>query len=174
LLEPATEVIHLHLQIEKLELGSGRVVPRVAVITSLSLYLFIEDPSYFLCEPQLTAAEKRSGRRDGIQLLKEDDKFRWNTMIEVDFLAGDQSVIALRFSTGSTQLRFGDDFGLSIFKRELRRLLPQGINQWRRGFGYGDASGEHDEGEESDEDGAKGGEEAAEDDENADHGNEGA
>lgn len=34
-------------------------------------------------ESQLTAAEKRSGRRDGIQLLKEDDKFRWNTMIEV-------------------------------------------------------------------------------------------
>jgi len=175
LLEPSTETIHLHLQVEKLELGSGRVVPRVAVITSLSLYLFIEDPSYFLCEPQLTAAEKRSGRRDGIQLLKEDDKFRWNTMIEVDFLAGDQSVIALRFSTGATQLRFGDDFGLSIFKRELRRLLPQGINQWRRGFGYGDAAdkdGEHEEGEESDEDDAKIGEDAVEGDENADQGNE--
>merc|ERR550514_1242113 len=68
LLQPESEEVRLYLQLEKLELGSGRVVPRVAVISSLSLYLFVEDPSYFLTEPQLTAAEKRSGRRDGINL----------------------------------------------------------------------------------------------------------
>jgi hypothetical protein len=158
LLEPSTEEVRLYLQLEKLELGSGRVVPRVAVITTLSLYLFNEDASYFLCEPQLTSSEKRSGRRDGLNLLKEDDKFRWNTLIEVDFLAGDQSVMALRFSTGSTQLRFGDDFGLSRFKRELRRLLPSGISQWRRNFGHaalpvedGDDEGEEGEPGEADE-----------------------
>ena len=73
-------------------------------------------------------------------------------MLEVDFLAGDQSVIALRFQHGATQLRFGDDFGLSIFKRELRRLLPSGIDHWRRNFGYHvDKSAKpDDEGEEGD------------------------
>ena len=113
------------------------------------LYLFVEDASYFLCEPQLTASEKRSGRRDGVNLLREDEKYRWNTILEIDFLAGDQSVVALRFMHGATQLRFGDDFGLSIFKRELRRLLPEGIDHWRRNFGYrltGDAAQESDEG----------------------------
>ena len=103
---------------------------------SSQLYLFMEDASYFLCEPQLTASEKRSGRRDGVNLLREDEKHRWNTLLEIDFLAGDQSVLALRFVHGATQLRFGDDFGLSIFKRELRRLLPEGIEHWRRNFGY--------------------------------------
>ena len=72
--------MRLYLLLEKIELGSGRVVPRVAVISSLSLYLFLEDASYFLCEPQLTASEKRSGRPDGIQLLKEDEKYRWDTV----------------------------------------------------------------------------------------------
>ena len=154
LLEPSVEEVKLYLQLEKLELGSGRVVPRVVVITTLSLYIFVEDASYFLCEPHLTASEKRSGRRDGNNLLKEDDKFRWNTLIEVDFLAGDQSVMALRFTTGATQLRFGDDFGLSVFKRELRKLLPSGVDQWRRNFGFhvnASKPGE-DEGEEGEED----------------------
>jgi len=155
LLEPETEEVRLYLQLEKLELGSGRVVPRVAVLTTLQLYLFIEDPAYFLVEPHITAAEKRSGRRDGMNLLKEDEKYRWETLIEVDFLAGDQSVMAVRFANGATQLRFGDDFGLSIFKRELRRLLPSGVNQWRRAFGYhvddADASKGADDGEEDDE-----------------------
>ena len=136
LLEPASEEVRLYLQLEKLELGTGRVVPRVAVISSLSLYLFVEDASYFLCDPQLTAAEKRSGRRDGMNLIKEDEKYRWSSLIEVDFLAGDQSVMAIRFDHGSVQLRFGDDFGLTTFKRELRRLLPTGIEGWRRQFGY--------------------------------------
>ena len=79
LLEPGKEEVRLYLQLEKLELGSGKVVPRVAVITTLSLYLFVEDASYFLCEPQLTASEKRSGRRDGILMLKEDEKYRIKT-----------------------------------------------------------------------------------------------
>jgi len=136
LLEPATEQIRTYLQVEKVELGSGRIVPRVVVISSSSLYLFIEDASYFLIEPQLTAAEKRSGRRDGMNLLKEDEKFRWTTLLEVDFLAGDQAVIAVRFAQGAMQLRFGDDFALSMFKNELRRLLPSGISRWRRDFGY--------------------------------------
>ena len=156
LLEPSTEEVRLHLQLEKLLLGSGKAIQRVAVITSLSLYLFIEDASYFLCEPQLTASEKRSGRRDGNNLLREDEKFRWNTLIEVDFLAGDQSVMALRFKTGSCQLRFGDDFGLSRFKRELRRLLPEGIEHWRRNFGFmqsGSGVEEEEEGEEGEEEG---------------------
>ena len=90
-----------------------------------------------------------------MNLLKEDEKYRWETLIEVDFLAGDQSVMAVRFANGATQLRFGDDFGLSIFKRELRRLLPSGVNQWRRAFGYhvddADASKGADDGEEEDE-----------------------
>lgn len=174
LLEPGKEEIRLYLQLEKIDLASGRVYPRVAVITSLSLYLFIEDPTYFLCEPQLTASEKRSGRKDGMHLVKEDEKYRWNTMLEVgrrrgsnlvllvvlvvrcsvltrrrssrrlaqvDFLAGDQSVMALRFEYGATQLRFGDDFGLSIFKRELRALLPSGLTHWRRNFGCASLSG---------------------------------
>lgn len=111
-------------------------VPLPKVISSLSIYLFIEDAAYFLVEPQLTAAEKRSGRRDGMNLLREDEKFRWASLVEVDFFAGDQSVMAMRFTHGSTQLRFGDDFGLSAFKRELRRLLPAGINAWQRAFGY--------------------------------------
>ena len=148
LLESATEEVRLYLQLEKIELGSGRVVPRVAVITTRSLYLFIEDGSYFLVEPQLTAAEKRSGRRDGLNLLKEDEKYRWEQLVEVDFLAGDQSVVAVRFQHGGMQLRFGDDFGLSRFKRELRRLLPAGIEHWRRNFGMGmseDAQLEEDE-----------------------------
>ena len=189
LLEPGKEEIRLYLQLEKIDLHSGKVVPRVAVVTSTSLYLFIEDASYFLCEPQLTVSEKRSGRKDGTQLIKvcvsptispslafprlpspslafshlppppsflfkEDEKYRWNTMMEVDFLAGDQSVMALRFQQGATQLRFGDDFGLSIFKRELRRLLPSGIDAWRRNFGYhvDKAKKDEDEGEEGDED----------------------
>jgi hypothetical protein len=91
---------------------------------------------------------QRSGRKDGINLLREDEKYRWTTMVEVDFLAGDQSVMALRFTHGSTQLRFGDDFGLSIFKRELRRLLPQGIDHWRRAFGYHVEKKSKDEGDE--------------------------
>ena len=159
LLEPGKEEVRLYLQLEKIDLATGRTYPRVAVISSLSLYLFIEDPAFFLCEPQLTASEKRSGRKDGIQLVKEDEKYRWNTMIEVDFLAGDQSVMALRFAAGATQLRFGDDFGLATFKRELKRLLPDGIAHWRRNFGYhvdktrkGEDEGEEgEEGEEEDE-----------------------
>lgn len=154
LLEPSIEEVRLYLQLERIELPSGRVVPRVAVITTLSLYLFIEDADCFLAEPQLTASEKRSGRKDGINLLREDEKYRWDTMLEVDFLAGDQSVMALRFTHGATQLRFGDDFGLSLFKRELRRLLPQGIDHWRRAFGYhvDKKAKKDDEGEEGDED----------------------
>ena len=60
-------------------------------------------------------------------------------MLEVDFLARDQSVVSLRFSTGTTQLRFGDDFGLSLFKLSLRKLLPDGLTQWRRDFGNPEA-----------------------------------
>ena len=64
-----------------------------------------------------------------------------------------QSVIALRFEHGATQLRFGDDFGLSLFKRELRRLLPQGVDHWRRQFGFHtEKAAVKDEGEEGDED----------------------
>ena len=136
LLEPATEEVRLYMQVEKLELATGRVLPRVAVISTISLYLFIEDPSYFLCDPQLTAAERRSGRRDGMKLLQEDAKFRWSSLIEVDFLAGDQAVVAIRFQHGNMQLRFGDDFGLTTFKREVRRLMPGGVDTWRRSFGY--------------------------------------
>ena len=136
LLEPATEEVRLYMQVEKLELSTGRVLPRVAVISSISLYLFIEDPSYFMCDPQLTAAERRSGRRDGMKLLQEDAKFRWSSLIEVDFLAGDQAVVAIRFQHGNMQLRFGDDFGLTTFKREVRRLMPGGVDTWRRSFGY--------------------------------------
>ena len=159
LLEPGKEEVRLHLQLEKLELGSGRVVPRVAVITSTSLYLFVEDAAYFLIEPQLTASERRSGRKDGINLLKEDEKYRWNTLVEVDFLAGDQSVMAVRFAHGSCQLRFGDDFGLMVFKRELRRLLPSGVDSWRRNFGFhadagGGAADEGEEGADADADAA--------------------
>jgi hypothetical protein len=150
LLVPETEEVRLHVQLDKLLLATGRVLPRACVVSSLSLYLFIEDESFFLVEPKLTAAEKRTARRDGVNMLKEDEKFRWDTLLEVDFLAGDQSVMALRFTTGSTQLRFGDDFGLALFKRELRRLLPEGINHWRRNFGAvgtgGDDEAEVDEG----------------------------
>ena len=42
-------------------------------------------------------------------------------------------------STGTTQLRFGDDFGLSLFKLSLRKLLPDGLTQWRRDFGNPEA-----------------------------------
>ena len=59
ILEPATEEVRLYLQLEKLELGSGRVVPRVAVLTTLQLYLFIvtvvglPTPAPSLCFPAL-------------------------------------------------------------------------------------------------------------------------
>ncbi len=153
LLVPEKEEVRLHLLLDRLDLKSGRALPRAATVTSLSLYLFIEDPAFFLVEPKLTAAEKRTARRDGINLLKEEEKFRWDTLLEVDFLAGDQSVIALRFTNGATQLRFGDDFGLSKFKRELRRLLPAGIEHWRRNFGNHATAGaeDDDEGEGEDE-----------------------
>ena len=149
LLEPSTEEVRLHQP----RPGSGKAIQRVAVITSLSLYLFIEDASYFLCEPQLTASEKRSGRRDGNNLLREDEKFRWNTLIEVDFLAGDQSVMALRFKTGSCQLRFGDDFPVALQARAA--LLPEGIEHWRRNFGFMQSGSgvEEEEGEEGEEEG---------------------
>ena len=35
-----------------------------------------------------------------------------------------------------SRLRFGDDFGLSVFKREVRRVLPEGIEHWSRSFGF--------------------------------------
>ena len=56
-------------------------------------------------------------------------------------------MIALTFGAGATQLRFGDDFGLSRFKRELRRLLPNGIEHWRRNFGNHVSGGKKDEDE---------------------------
>jgi hypothetical protein len=59
--------------------------------------------------------------------------------------AGDQAVVAIRFSQSAIQLRFGDDFALSQFKNELRRLLPSGINRWRRAFGYHAEAHEADE-----------------------------
>ena len=81
---------------------------------------------------------------------------------QVDFLAGDQSVMAVRFEHGALQLRFGDDFGLSLFKRELRRLLPSGIDHWRRAFGYHvDASAAADGAEESEGEGGADEEEGA-------------
>lgn len=135
LLAPETEDARLYLQLEKLEVDTAREVPRAAVVSDLVLYLFTEDSAYFLLEPQLTAAEKRTGRPDGCNLLREDAKFRWDALLEVDFIAGDQSVMALRFTAGMVHLRFGDDFGLSLFKRELRRLLPRGVEHWRREFG---------------------------------------
>ena len=174
---------------EKLELRRGAAVPRVAVLSSMSLYLFIEDPDYFLVEPLLTAKEKRTNRKDGAKLLREDDKFRWDALIESDFLAGEQSVVALRFTSGSVQLRFGCDFGLALFKRHLRALLPSGASQWRREFGGAmpgereakakaraggegegaDAAAEEEEGEE-DEEGEEGEEDEEEEEEEAEEG----
>ena len=73
--------------------------------------------------------------QDGTRLLHEDEKFRWEQLLEADFVAGDQPIVALRFASGNVQLRFGCDFGLALFKRHLRALLPQGVDHWRRAFG---------------------------------------
>ena len=139
LLSPGEEEVHLHILLEKIDLVRGGVLPRAATLSDTTLYLFIEDPSFFLQEPLLTAKEKRGNKKDGARLLREDEKFQWAQLLEVDFLARDQSVVSLRFSTGTTQLRFGDDFGLSLFKLTLRKLLPDGLTQWRRNFGNPEA-----------------------------------
>ena len=139
LLSPEAEEVHLHILLEKVDLAKGGVLPRAATLTNTSLYLFVEDPAFFMLEPLLTAKEKRGKKKDGARLLREDEKYRWEHLLEVDFLARDQSVVSLRFSTGTTQLRFGDDFGLSLFKLSLRKLLPDGLTQWRRDFGNPEA-----------------------------------
>jgi len=139
LLAPDRESVLLYLQVEKLVLGSGKVLPRVCVLSTLSLYIFVEDPAYFLVDPLLTAAEKRAkNRKDGNKLLQEDEKFRLDGLLEVDFIAGDQSVVAMRFVNGNTQLRFGDDFALQMLRQQLRALLPEGLDQWKRKFGRHD------------------------------------
>ena len=156
---PETETVHLHILLEVIVLPNakgkgGGIVPRAATLSDTSLYLFVEDTQYFLVEPLLTAKEKRANKKDGGRLLREDAKYRWDSLLEVDFLARDQSVIALRFASGNCHLRFGDDFGLSLFKYHLRQLLPDGLAQWRRDFGNagapavgggGDAGGDDDE-----------------------------
>ncbi len=170
LLVPDEETVHLHILLERIDMAKGTVLPRAATLSDTTLYIFVEDPNFFLVEPLLTAKEKRGKRKDGGRLLREDEKWRWEHLLEVDFLARDQSVVSLRFSNGSTQLRFGDDFGLSLFKFYLRKLLPEGLTQWRRNFGNptaetaaaarAAAGGAEDEGEEGEE--GEGGEEEGE------------
>ena len=176
LLSPEAEEVHLHILLEKIDLVKGGVLPRAATLSNTTLYIFVEDPTFFMHEPLLTAKEKRGNKKDGARLLREDEKFRWEHLLEVDFLARDQSVVSLRFSTGTTQLRFGDDFGLSLFKLNLRKLLPNGLTQWRRNFGNPEAvdaaatarAGKDEaaeEGEEEGEAGDEGGEVAEEEEE---------
>jgi hypothetical protein len=135
LLMPESERVVDYILLDRLDLGRGKAVPRAAVLSTTTLYLFIENPEYFLVDPLITAKEKRSNRKDGTKLLNEDEKFRWEQLLEADFVAGDQPIVALRFASGNVQLRFGCDFGLALFKRHLRALLPQGIDAWRRAFG---------------------------------------
>jgi hypothetical protein len=180
LLNAETETVRLYLLIEVVNLATGRLLPRAAVVSSSTLYVFVESPEYFLVrptetrrprrcrfgptppsvsqvEPLITAKEKRSKRKDGARLLREEASFRWDALLEVDFLAGDQvaphaawwprsgrthlrkkhllrraqAVVALRFTSGSTQLRFGDDFALSLFKVRGR------VGFGERGLGRG-------------------------------------
>ena len=105
--------MRLYLLIEVVNLATGRLLPRAAVVSSSTLYVFVESPEYFLVrptetrrprrcrfgptppsvsqvEPLITAKEKRSKRKDGARLLREEASFRWDALLEVDFLAGDQ------------------------------------------------------------------------------------
>ena len=46
--------MHLHILLEKIDLARGGLVPRAATLTDTTLYIFAEDPHYFLVEPLLT------------------------------------------------------------------------------------------------------------------------
>ena len=130
LLNAETETVRLYLLIEVVNLATGRLLPRAAVVSSSTLYVFVESPEYFLVrptetrrprrcrfgptppsvsqvEPLITAKEKRSKRKDGARLLREEASFRWDALLEVDFLAGDQVAphAACRPRSGRTHLR---------------------------------------------------------------------
>ena len=157
LLEPSTEEVRLHLQLEKLLLGSGKAIQRVAVITSLSLYL--------LSRMRLLFASRSSPRQSGAPAARTASTCSRRTR-STGGTRSSRSTSSPAISPsgrplphGSCQLRFGDDFGLMVFKRELRRLLPSGVDSWRRNFGFhadagGGAADEGEEGADADADAA--------------------
>ena len=45
--------MHLHILLEKIDLVKGGVMPRAATLSNTTLYIFVEDPTFFMHAPRL-------------------------------------------------------------------------------------------------------------------------
>ena len=45
--------MHLHILLEKIDLVKGGVMPRAATLSNTTLYIFVEDPTFFMRAPLL-------------------------------------------------------------------------------------------------------------------------